>query len=777
MVRISPKRVGYLCIIGVFLLVSFINESAFVSAGNVGYELLDSNKVLHIWNMEDDYFFNATSGMQFTNHYDDYWSKNVFCGGWYDGDDWNVLACIDELPFTWSIDTDDSTYINITGYKDITYMGREVRFALRYHLKEWDTRLSVQPYMKNIGTLNIPLDMGFAWHIRDIEIDNEEEENTIMVYSENINYSLANDFEKTWVNSDGSLFIRNENTGEHIFMSWNPEITHAVQVMPVAGQYNSPVSLGLKVGTLAVGQEKTTTIKWVDADPTCGNVGTDGDEDLCFFEGISASSYTNYSDALYSDADFPSIPAATQRFPRFKITTASTMPFGCTYLCKILRQDSDDIWSEVYTGTGLAGCYNQYIDNAGFCNTGYCRMLHTKTIDDMTNWDACIYYTGESCAEDGNVYCGIGDALELAPSSNGDSRVNMSYNQNTPLDYNASLINWTNITGIFLNISFDTWMGTDLDGKEISFIKWYYDEVYNHTDNITYTTGRTYQSDANDTSSIGNWAAFLPFANVIDGNWAGTPGGTFPPNTAYGYMNYTKIANAYAVEWEVKDNCDRVNLSIPHECFSAKEDTVSFKIFSDGANGDAYWYCWNGTAWYDVRSSCKSSQVFWEEAVHWKTEVQDNTITLDVTDLCSENITFEVETWDDSYFSPTNNQTQVASENSWFEACTVIIQKVRDSYWLLAIVMSLVGFNFILFMGIGMLNEWKLKAILYFSQVLFIGITIHFVFIALHLYENANVISTFETIYQIVFLAVIIPVYVIYIITLIIDGVKSLNKV
>jgi len=711
MVYISLKRIGYLCIIGVFLLISFINGSSFVTA-DVGYDYLDGGTVFHMWNNEDEYFFNRTSGMQITNHYDDYWSKNVFCGGWYDGDDWNVLACIDELPFTWSIDTDDSTYINVTGYRDVTYLGRDVRFALRYHLKPYDTRLSIEPYMKNIGTLDIPLDMGFAWHIRDINIDDDIYDNTIEVYSENVNYSLANNFEETWVNTDGSLFITNEKSGEHIFMSWDSEIAHAVQVKPVGGQYNSPVSLGLKIGTLAVGQEKTTTIKWIDADPNCDNVGTDGNEDICFVNSATASSYTNYS-----DADFTPLPGSpsiqNQRFPRFKITNGGVMPFGCTYTCRLYRQSVlGGDWTEFFTASG-AGCYNVWASRPGKCNTGYCLMEHTEDEDDRTQWDLCIFYSGGGCSEDGNVYCGLG-SQGGSPSNYGDKRVNISYNQNTPLDYNVTLINWTNATGTYANVSFNTLMGTDLDGRFKSLVNWYYDEVYSGNENITYTTGRTTQEDANDTASTGAWAAFLPFANVIDGNWAGTPGGCFPPNTAYGYINYTKINNSYAVEWEVKDNCDRVNLSIPHECFNAYEDTVAFKIFSDGANGDAYWYCWNSTDWYDVRSSCRTSQVFWEEQVHWKTEVQDNTITLDVTDLCLENITFEVQTWDDSYFSPTDNQTWV-----WSDTIYSCLEDADEGYIFAIIASFILGGLVLLFYAAKLDDEHKpIKLLLRTSALL-----------------------------------------------------------
>jgi hypothetical protein len=49
----------------------------------IGYELIDNGKVLRIWNNYDSYYFNTTSGIQLTNHYNEYWSHNVLMLGYY----------------------------------------------------------------------------------------------------------------------------------------------------------------------------------------------------------------------------------------------------------------------------------------------------------------------------------------------------------------------------------------------------------------------------------------------------------------------------------------------------------------------------------------------------------------------------------------------------------------------------------------------------------------------------------------------------------------------
>ena len=55
-------------------------QLAWASGNPIGFEELDNGTVWHIWNTEDDYYFNATSGIQFTNHYNEYWAHNIFCG-------------------------------------------------------------------------------------------------------------------------------------------------------------------------------------------------------------------------------------------------------------------------------------------------------------------------------------------------------------------------------------------------------------------------------------------------------------------------------------------------------------------------------------------------------------------------------------------------------------------------------------------------------------------------------------------------------------------------
>src|SRR3990167_7348429 len=95
--------------IGIVLLFGtmiYFNENV-EAAPSIGFEYLDDsgnivNKnigtVIHIWNNKDDYFFNKTSGLQFSNNFNEYWTKNVFCVGEVQSNNWNWF-CVDELPY------------------------------------------------------------------------------------------------------------------------------------------------------------------------------------------------------------------------------------------------------------------------------------------------------------------------------------------------------------------------------------------------------------------------------------------------------------------------------------------------------------------------------------------------------------------------------------------------------------------------------------------------------------------------------------------------------
>jgi hypothetical protein len=254
---------------------------------DLGYQYLDDGDVLHMWNKYDDYYFNTTSGIQLTNHYNEYWSKNVLMLGYYNNDQWNLIYRTDQLTnFTQEIETDNQTYIDATWWKDLSYSGYPFRLAIRYHLDIDAMDLSVIPYIKNIGQNNIPYILGFGWELKDIQIDMTSLGDYIDV--NRTTYYLNQTLDNSYINlsypitktnlttntseiigyTDPIFHLKDDITStesESLYIRWNKDLTYKLRVKSRQGQTNAPVTLFIRVGTLQSGQQKHTTMYWHDA--------------------------------------------------------------------------------------------------------------------------------------------------------------------------------------------------------------------------------------------------------------------------------------------------------------------------------------------------------------------------------------------------------------------------------------------------------------------------------------------------------------------------------
>jgi len=233
----------------------------------IGYELLDDNKVLCVWNRFDSYYFNTSNGMQFTNHFDKFWSHNVLMLGYYSNDQWNLVYRVDELSgFNKNVVYDNESFVNVTLWKDLNYQGYNFRLAIRYYLGVDDNELTVIPYIKNLGQA-IPYTLGFAWEINNIQVDMTPENDYIEING--ISYLLNNSLDETYTDLDlPQFYIREDFMGsksESLYLRWDENLDYKVKVKSRVGQYNALVTLGIKIGTLGVNQEKYTSLFWHDA--------------------------------------------------------------------------------------------------------------------------------------------------------------------------------------------------------------------------------------------------------------------------------------------------------------------------------------------------------------------------------------------------------------------------------------------------------------------------------------------------------------------------------
>jgi len=249
----------------------------FGESREIGYEFINDS-VVHIWNTQDDYFFEKDAGIQLTNHYDDYWTKNVFCLGYYNGDKWVKIKCADELSnFNKGIDSDNETFVNATLWKDISYGAYDLRLGVNYYLGLDDENLSITIYGKNIG-IDIPFDLGFAWKVKDIDVPPENID-TIRVngtnyklnetldltfkdirWHKNSTYSEPMPFYKIYDRESGNFADEN-----FLEISWNENLNYAVKLHSEENQENSYVMILVNAGHFNAGQEKSTTFYWIDA--------------------------------------------------------------------------------------------------------------------------------------------------------------------------------------------------------------------------------------------------------------------------------------------------------------------------------------------------------------------------------------------------------------------------------------------------------------------------------------------------------------------------------
>jgi PKD repeat protein len=235
----------------------------------IGYTLLDDGEVLRIWNKYDSYYFDTDSGLQITNHYDEYWSKNVLMLGYYNNDEWNLIYRTDELSgFNKDIDTDGETYVNVTLWRDLSYGGYDFRLAIRYCLGVDDNQLTIIPYIKNLDSEDIPFVLGFGWEMKDIQINMTTSGDYI-----NINgtmYYLNQSLDNTYTDLPKAEFYLMENISDgnlkSLYLKWNQSLNYKLRVKSTVGQYNAPVTLFIRIGTLDSGDEKMTKMYWYDAD-------------------------------------------------------------------------------------------------------------------------------------------------------------------------------------------------------------------------------------------------------------------------------------------------------------------------------------------------------------------------------------------------------------------------------------------------------------------------------------------------------------------------------
>ena len=82
-------------------------------------------------------------------------------------------------------------------------------------------------------------------------------------------YYLNTSVDETYSNMVSPCYYIMENvtsdTQESLYLRWDGNLDYKVKVKSRDNQYNAPVTLGIKIGTLSIGEEKYTMLFWYDA--------------------------------------------------------------------------------------------------------------------------------------------------------------------------------------------------------------------------------------------------------------------------------------------------------------------------------------------------------------------------------------------------------------------------------------------------------------------------------------------------------------------------------
>lgn len=273
----SIKFVNVAVII-LFITVAFAINSENATARSegrdpspIGYEFLDNQTVLHLWNIYEDYFFDIDDQCytQITNHYDDYWSKNRFGFGIESYGLWYYYESDKFCDWDFNIETDNATYVKFSLSESMKiYPRSKISLYITNELTNMDPRLSMDFSMHHDGGYEIT-NSRFRWQIDNIKINMSEEDNFILIDGED--YNLHEEIDLEFENLPYGYFkIYDNSSGEFISMNWESAMYNdLVKIESRENSYNAPVSLIAELGAIAQGETKTFSAQWIDKSREC----------------------------------------------------------------------------------------------------------------------------------------------------------------------------------------------------------------------------------------------------------------------------------------------------------------------------------------------------------------------------------------------------------------------------------------------------------------------------------------------------------------------------
>jgi hypothetical protein len=243
---------GILCLLFIGIMYSSL------ATASLGYEYLENDTLLHFWNDFDSYYVNVTSGIQLTNHQEEWWTKNVWCVGITRN--YESVYCDDKYRINMAIFTDNSSYINITGGYSIIVVIDGVSYHLqtnlKYSLKDTDQNLTIFNSVKSLDNYSFTNNVYFYWKITNINISNNDVIDFLEV--NRTRYYLDSNFSFNSSNlSSKKIFLGDDFTDESLWLTWNS--------LDYVGFFNQTVeTVKINMGGINASETETIVFNWLD---------------------------------------------------------------------------------------------------------------------------------------------------------------------------------------------------------------------------------------------------------------------------------------------------------------------------------------------------------------------------------------------------------------------------------------------------------------------------------------------------------------------------------
>lgn len=320
---------------------------------NIGYTY-DGTKT-HIWNqgeIKQDYYYTGSCNQQLSNLPEEVWEK-VVLGMTYGDTNEDLVNNYVELQ-TGNCNrieqTDNQTYVNITVWKSVSYLGKTGILAKESYIELNDNYMRETFMFKSNDNIN--QNIYFVLKRDNIDISNNNKDDFLKVYGldnneyiMNLSYAEANNLiiSKNQDEVKKGLFLIDYDTKENIMFYQNTSTDYTYILN------RSNILLSFNAGTFSIGQTKSLETYWVDAGCSClpGWTGT-----LVEMDSVPSSAYemnnsdvrvrVNYQgdtcagDSLYLEDNTTGVYAI--------IPTTDTNDLDCSgAICRV-DNPSDGVW-------------------------------------------------------------------------------------------------------------------------------------------------------------------------------------------------------------------------------------------------------------------------------------------------------------------------------------------------------------------------------------------------------------------------------------------------